>query len=98
MAGTMAHADTKPAVKDIVIVHGALVDGLGWRAAVAGSMLPVSSSYVLTYPSQAQNCASTGSTYSSEGVGNCKSSKEHGGNLDRSASAGHSVSAARVGR
>ena len=32
MAGTMAHADTKPAVKDIVIVHGALVDGLGWRA------------------------------------------------------------------
>ena len=32
MAGTMAHADTKPAPKDIVIVHGALVDGLGWRA------------------------------------------------------------------
>jgi pimeloyl-ACP methyl ester carboxylesterase len=32
MAGTMAHADTKPAAKDIVIVHGALVDGLGWRA------------------------------------------------------------------
>ena len=67
-------------------------------AAVAGSMLPVSFSYALTYPSQAQNCASTGSTYSSEGVGNCKSSKEHGGNLGRSASAGHSVSATRVGR
>ena len=32
MGGTMAHADTKPAAKDIVIVHGALVDGLGWRA------------------------------------------------------------------
>jgi pimeloyl-ACP methyl ester carboxylesterase len=32
MAGAMAHADTKPPVKDIVIVHGALVDGLGWRA------------------------------------------------------------------
>src|SRR6202140_5797711 len=32
MGGTMAHAETKPAVKDIVIVHGALVDGSGWRA------------------------------------------------------------------
>jgi len=32
MGGTMAHADTKPAAKDIVIVHGALVDGSGWRA------------------------------------------------------------------
>jgi pimeloyl-ACP methyl ester carboxylesterase len=32
MAGTAAHAQTKPAVKDIVIVHGALVDGSGWRA------------------------------------------------------------------
>jgi pimeloyl-ACP methyl ester carboxylesterase len=28
MGGTMAHAETKPAAKDIVIVHGALVDGL----------------------------------------------------------------------
>ena len=32
MGGTAAHAQTKPAVKDIVIVHGALVDGSGWRA------------------------------------------------------------------
>jgi pimeloyl-ACP methyl ester carboxylesterase len=32
MGGGMAHADTKPAAKDIVIVHGALVDGSGWRA------------------------------------------------------------------
>jgi pimeloyl-ACP methyl ester carboxylesterase len=32
MSGTMAHAQTKPAAKDIVIVHGALVDGSGWRA------------------------------------------------------------------
>lgn len=32
MGATTAHADTKPAAKDIVIVHGALVDGLGWRA------------------------------------------------------------------
>jgi pimeloyl-ACP methyl ester carboxylesterase len=30
--GTMVHAETKPAAKDIVIVHGALVDGSGWRA------------------------------------------------------------------
>ena len=28
----MAHAETKPATKDIVIVHGALVDASGWRA------------------------------------------------------------------
>src|SRR5437879_7861953 len=32
MSGTMAHAETRPAAKDIVIVHGALVDGSGWRA------------------------------------------------------------------
>ncbi len=32
MSGTMAHAETKPAAKDIVIVHGALVDGSSWRA------------------------------------------------------------------
>ena len=32
LTGTMAHADPKPAAKDIVIVHGALVDGSGWRA------------------------------------------------------------------
>jgi len=32
MGGAMAHAETKPAAKDIVIVHGALVDGSGWRA------------------------------------------------------------------
>ena len=31
MGGTAAHAETKPA-KDVVIVHGALVDGSGWRA------------------------------------------------------------------
>jgi len=30
--GAMAHAETKPATKDIVIVHGALVDASGWRA------------------------------------------------------------------
>jgi pimeloyl-ACP methyl ester carboxylesterase len=32
MGGTMAHAQTKPAAKNIVIVHGALVDGSSWRA------------------------------------------------------------------
>ena len=32
IGGTMAHAETKPAAKDIVIVHGALVDASGWRA------------------------------------------------------------------
>ena len=32
MGAAMAHAETKPAAKDIVIVHGALVDGSGWRA------------------------------------------------------------------
>ena len=32
MSGTMAHAEPRLAVKDIVIVHGALVDGSGWRA------------------------------------------------------------------
>src|SRR5713101_9014907 len=32
MGGTMAHAETKPAATDIVIVHGALVDASGWRA------------------------------------------------------------------
>src|SRR5246127_4394179 len=32
VTGTIAHAETKPAAKDIVIVHGALVDGSGWRA------------------------------------------------------------------
>jgi pimeloyl-ACP methyl ester carboxylesterase len=32
MGGTMAHAEMKPAVKDIVIVHGALADASGWRA------------------------------------------------------------------
>ena len=32
MSGTMANAETKLAAKDIVIVHGALVDGSGWRA------------------------------------------------------------------
>ena len=31
MGGAMAHAETKPAAKDIVIVHGALVDASGWR-------------------------------------------------------------------
>ncbi|MGV2292492.1 alpha/beta hydrolase [Trinickia sp. YCB016] len=31
MGGTMAHAETGTAAKDIVIVHGALVDGSGWR-------------------------------------------------------------------
>src|SRR5258707_3233 len=32
MGGATAHAETKQAVKDIVIVHGALVDASGWRA------------------------------------------------------------------
>jgi pimeloyl-ACP methyl ester carboxylesterase len=32
MGGTMVHAESKPAAKDIVIVHGALVDGSAWRA------------------------------------------------------------------
>jgi hypothetical protein len=32
MGGTTAHAETKPALKEIVIVHGALVDGSSWRA------------------------------------------------------------------
>ncbi|RUW82384.1 alpha/beta hydrolase [Mesorhizobium sp. M1E.F.Ca.ET.063.01.1.1] len=32
LSGTMARAESKPAAKDIVIVHGALVDGSGWRA------------------------------------------------------------------
>jgi pimeloyl-ACP methyl ester carboxylesterase len=32
MSGTMAHAEPKLAAKDIVIVHGALVDASGWRA------------------------------------------------------------------
>ncbi len=31
-SGTIAHAQTKPAAKDVVIVHGALADGSGWRA------------------------------------------------------------------
>jgi len=32
MGAAVAHAETKPDAKDIVIVHGALVDGSGWRA------------------------------------------------------------------
>src|SRR5258707_11732396 len=32
MGGATAHAQTKPAAENIVIVHGALVDGSGWRA------------------------------------------------------------------
>lgn len=32
MGVTMAHAESKAPIKDIVIVHGALVDGSGWRA------------------------------------------------------------------
>jgi pimeloyl-ACP methyl ester carboxylesterase len=32
ISGTMAHAEPKPAARDVVIVHGALVDGSGWRA------------------------------------------------------------------
>jgi len=32
MGAAMAHAESKPAAKDIVIVHGALVDGSGWRS------------------------------------------------------------------
>jgi hypothetical protein len=66
--------------------------------AVAGSMLPVSSSYanyVQTYPTQSQNCVSTGEL-PTDGVGNCKENKaashpaEHGFT--------HSGLAARAGR
>lgn len=32
VGGAMGHAEAKPAAKDIVIVHGALVDASGWRA------------------------------------------------------------------
>jgi pimeloyl-ACP methyl ester carboxylesterase len=32
IGGATAHAETKPSAKDIVIVHGALADGSGWRA------------------------------------------------------------------
>jgi hypothetical protein len=66
--------------------------------AVAGSMLPVSSSYALTYPDQAQNCASTGS--STEGVGNCLKDRNgvRVGDQTRSASVEHSLSAGHGGR
>src|SRR5207253_6747547 len=32
LSASMAHAQSTPAAKDVVIVHGALVDGSGWRA------------------------------------------------------------------
>ena len=32
LGATMAHAEAMAAAKDVVIVHGALVDGSGWRA------------------------------------------------------------------
>lgn len=32
MSGTVAHAQSKVGAKNVVIVHGALVDGSGWRA------------------------------------------------------------------
>ncbi|MBP0596315.1 alpha/beta hydrolase, partial [Paraburkholderia sp. LEh10] len=32
MGATMLRAEAKAAAKDVVIVHGALVDGSGWRA------------------------------------------------------------------
>jgi len=32
MASIPAHAEPKPAAKDIVLVHGAFVDGSGWRS------------------------------------------------------------------
>ncbi|GLQ51841.1 alpha/beta hydrolase [Dyella flava] len=32
LGGAIVHAESTPAAKDIVIVHGALVDGSGWRA------------------------------------------------------------------
>ena len=59
-------------------------------AAVAGSMLPATSSYALTYPTKAQNCAFTGS--STEGVGNCRPNKEDSARQERPASVEHSVS------
>jgi hypothetical protein len=35
------------------------VIGFVWATTILGSMLPGSSSYALTYPNKAQNCAST---------------------------------------
>jgi hypothetical protein len=65
-------------------------------AVIVSTMLPASSSYALTYPNRAQNCASTGQL-PTEGVGNCKDNKERRGTHDRAASAGHSLSGGRGG-
>ncbi len=46
--------------------------------AVAGSMLPVSSSYAATYLTKSQNCAFTGEL-PTNGVGNCKDNKNNSG-------------------
>lgn len=65
--------------------------------AVAGSLLPVSSSHAQTYLTNAQNCASTGYPLADEGVGNCKNDKHDRGSQERSASAGHSRSGGHGG-
>ena len=70
-------------------------------AAVAGSMLLASSSYALTYPNKAQNCALTG-LLPTEGVGNCAKRDHHraddpSGSHTRSASAQHARSIGRAG-
>jgi hypothetical protein len=67
-------------------------------AAAATSMLPVSSSYALTYPDKAQNCSSTGS--STEGVSNCLRDRNGilVGDHIHSASSDHSLSTGHGGR
>ena len=42
MSGTMAHAEPKLAAKDIVIVHGALVDGSAGGPSTTSSLRMVS--------------------------------------------------------
>jgi hypothetical protein len=60
--------------------------------AVAGSMLPVASSYAQTYSNPAQNCASTGP--SREGVGNCLKNRNGISVRDHSGAASHDQSRA----
>jgi len=70
-------------------------------AVAAGSMLLASSSYALTYPNNAQNCALTG-RLTTEGVGNCakrdhQKPEDPSSNHTRSASAQHALSTGRAG-
>jgi hypothetical protein len=65
---------------------------------VTTSMLSVSSSHALTYPTKSQNCASTGQLFA-EGVGDCDHPKsaesnagESGGSYGRSAWGEHARS------